>query len=482
MKISLICFKSLALASLCLIPLASARAQLANNSTRVTIGTNDAISIEAFVIQGSQPKKIIVRGIGPSLAMSGIPNALQDPVLSIYDSSGVLLIRNDNWRDTQESEIEATGIAPSDDRESAIVATLPPGAYAVALVGKNHTTGIGINEMYDLESQNSQITGIGVRGNALPSPEVVISGFILQGNQSQTLLLRALGPSLEEAGIGGVLLDPLLELHSANGQQIASNDNWQDTQAAEIQATGLAPTDYRESAILVTLTPGIYTLVETRSSGITFVDEYVLPQHEGKPLNPVPHLTTSALAVSRKIHGATPYDVLLPLTGIPGIECRGGGTSNAYRVVLTFFNRVTFSGAEVTSGAGSVASATGSGTKIVKLDLTGVLSGQTIQITLAGIDDGTSISDLVIPMSVLIGDTNGSGTVNATDISNIKAQAGHSITLSNFREDLNANGSINGSDVAFAKSKSGTALSGGGINGAVHSLVDHPGRKRGTSH
>ena len=386
-------------------------------------------------------------------------DTLQDPVLSIYDSSGVLLVRNDNWRDTQESEIEALGVAPSDDRESAIIATLPPGAYAVALVGKNHTTGQGINEVYDVDSQNSQITGIGTRGNAQPSPEVVISGFILQGNQSQTLLLRALGPSLE-SGIAGALSDPAITLYNANGTPLASNDNWQDTQAAEIEATGLAPGDYRESAILITLTPTRYTLVEDRSPGITFVDEYTL-EHEGKSLNPLVHLTTSAVAVSRKVHGATAYDVPLPLSGTPGVECRGGGASNAYRIVLTFFNPITFSGAQVTAGAGSVTSATGNGTKVVKLDLTGVLSGQTTQTTVAGIDDGTSVSDLVIPMSVLIGDTNGNGVVNATDISNIKVQAGHPVTSSNFREDLNANGSINGSDVALAKSRSGTALSGG---------------------
>jgi hypothetical protein len=436
------------------------------------VGTGDAISIEEFAIQGTQPKKIVMRGIGPSLAMHGISNALQDPVLSLYDSRGVLLVRNDNWRDTQESEIEDAGLAPTDDRESAIVATLAPGTYAVALVGKSHTTGIGINEIYDLESQNSQITGIGARGNAQPSPGFFVSGFILQGSQSQTVLVRALGPSLGQARIGGTVTDPELIIRNGGGAQIASNDNWQDTQASEIKATGLAPTDYRESAILITLAPGAYSCTGTTNSGIAFLDEYTL-QHGGKPLNPVPHLTTSALAVSRKIHSATAYDIPLPLSGMPGVECRGGGASNAYRMVLTFPNAVTFSGAEVTSGAGSVASATGSGTMVAIVNLTGVLSGQTIQITLAGIDDGTSMSDLVVPMSVVVGDVNGNGAVNATDISSTKAQSGHSVTSSNFREDLNADGSINGSDVSLVKLKSGTALPGVGLNGSVRSLVPY---------
>lgn len=88
------------------------------------------------MIQGSVPKKIIVRGLGPSLADFGLPNVQPDPVLSIYDSSGALLAANDNWRDSQEAEIIATGIPPSGDLESAIVATLAPGTYAAALIGE----------------------------------------------------------------------------------------------------------------------------------------------------------------------------------------------------------------------------------------------------------------------------------------------------------------------------------------------------------
>jgi hypothetical protein len=439
----------------------NAPAQLASNSTRVMVGTGDAISIVEFAIQGNQPKKIVVRGIGPSLAMHGIPNALQDPVLSLYNGNGVLLVRNDNWRDTQAAEIEATALAPTDNRESAIIATLAPGTYAVALVGKSHTTGIGINEIYDLEPQDSAITGIGARGNALPDPGFFISGFFLQGNQPQTVLLRALGPSLQGSGVAGALSDPTITLRNGSGTAIASNDNWRDTQAAEIEATGLAPADNRESAILTTLTPGNYVLTEDRNSGIVFGDEYTLP-HFGNPLNPVPHLITSALAVSRKTHGATAYDVALPLSGPPGVECRSGGANNAYRVVLTFPYPVTFGGAAVTSGVGSVTSATGSSTNIAIVNLTGVLSGQTIRITLSHVDDGTTANDLVVPMSVLLGDTNANSRVNATDISSTKSQSGHAVTSSNFRKDLNADGSINGSDVSFVKSKSGTALTDSG--------------------
>ena len=433
MNVSYICFNGLALIGLCfgLIPLTSAHAQgfaphvasqgqLANNSTRIAIGTGNAISIQEFVIQGDQPKKIIVRGRGPSL---GIAGALQDPVLSLYDHNGALLARNDNWRDSQEAEIVATGIAPSDGRESAIVATLAPGNYAVALVGKSHTTGLGVSELYDLESQNSVFTGIGVRGKSLPNPELLLSGFILTGSQPQSLLLRALGPSLADHGIASALMDPAITLRSSNGTLIAFNDDWQDTQAAQIKATGLAPTDYRESAILITLVPGAYSLRQERSSGITSLEEYAVP-YDGGVLNPAPHFHTSATAVSRKTHGATAYDVPLPLSGAHGIECRSGGASDAYQVVVTFPSNVSFSSAQVTSGVGSVASASGSGTKVATVNLTGVTSGQTIEITVTDADDGTSVNNLVIPMSVMVGDTNGNGSVNATDISNIKTQSG----------------------------------------------------------
>ena len=261
--------------------------QLINNSTRAVVGIGDSISIEEFAIEGTQAKQVIVRGIGPSLSDVGIPDPLQDPVLILYDSSGSIVATNDNWRDTQEAEIIATGIPPTNDLESAIVATLAPGTYATALAGKNNGTGVGLNEVYDLDQQVSLVTAIGARDNALSGDEVVLSGFILGGNVAQDFLFRALGPSLRDFGIGGVLADPMLGLYDGNGALIASNNDWQDTQAAEIAATGLAPTNNLESAIVVTLSPGNYTIVETGSPGVTFVETYTLP-YGGNPLNPVP--------------------------------------------------------------------------------------------------------------------------------------------------------------------------------------------------
>lgn len=165
-------------------------------------------------------------------------------------------------------------------------------------------------------------------------------------------------------------------------------------------------------------------------------------------------ILVTMLAASR----AGGLDVALPLSGTPGIECRSGGVNNVYHVVVTFLNPVTFNSASVTSGTGMVTSATGSGTTTVTVNLSGVTNAQTLMITLFGVNDGTSTNDISVPMSILVGDTNGNGTVNASDVSQTKAQTGQSVTASNFRADVTANGVINASDVSLVKSRSGTSL------------------------
>ncbi len=164
-------------------------------------------------------------------------------------------------------------------------------------------------------------------------------------------------------------------------------------------------------------------------------------------------------AVSRKTHGtAGAFDVDLPLSGNPGIECRTGGASGDYQVVVTFPKAVTFNSAAVTSGTGSVTSTSGSGTPAVTLNLTGITNAQTIAVTLAGVNDGTNTLDVSVPMSVLVGDTTADTFVNSGDIAQTKSQSGTSVTGSNFREDVNADGNLNSGDIGLVKSKSGTAL------------------------
>lgn len=255
-----------------------------NISTRAFVGTNENSLIGGFIVTGSENKKVLIRGIGPSLGAAGITGALQDPVLELRDSSGALLYANDNWQESQGTEIQQTGIAPSDARESAIVRTVAPGNYTATLHGTGTSTGVGLVEVYDLASTaNSQLANISTRGSVLSGDNVMIGGFIVGGGNgpggtgSARIVVRALGPSLASKGVAAPLQDPVVELHDGNGTAIYVNDNWKDSQAAEITATGLAPTDDRESALVVLVPPGNYTGVvsgRNNSVGVGLVEVY----------------------------------------------------------------------------------------------------------------------------------------------------------------------------------------------------------------
>jgi phospholipase/lecithinase/hemolysin len=250
-----------------------------NISGRVAVGTGDNVAIGGFIVTGSDPKKVIVRGIGPSLTQYNVPNALQDPTLELHDqSNGAVIAFNDNWKDTQQTEIEQSGLAPSNDAESAIVATLNPGAYTAILQGKNNGTGIGLVEVYDLDpTANSTLANISTRGFVGTGDNVIIGGFIVGDGEHPIMEVRAIGPSLMSSGVADALLDPTLELHDQNGTLLASDDDWRDGQESAIQASGLAPSDDRESAIVASLGPGNYTAVvrgKNNTTGVALVEVY----------------------------------------------------------------------------------------------------------------------------------------------------------------------------------------------------------------
>ncbi len=241
---------------------------LGNISTRVNVQNGQSVSIGGFIIGGNVPKQVIVRAIGPSLTKAGVEGALADPVLELRDSSGNLLQANDNWQDTQEQIIRDTTLAPSHNLESAIVSSLPPGAYTAVMNGRNNTTGIGLVEIYDLQrAPSSKLANISTRGLVGTGENVMVGGLILLGSDPARILFRAIGPSLVGAGIESPLADPHLELFDAQGTRIALNNNWKDSQQADIQATGAAPADDAESAILSDLLPGRYTAVVTGVNG-----------------------------------------------------------------------------------------------------------------------------------------------------------------------------------------------------------------------
>lgn len=268
-------------------------AQLVNLSTRAAVGTGDNVLIGGFIISGTQPKKVLLRGLGPSLSDSGVAGALADPTLQLHDSSGAMIINNDNWKDTQSNEISATGLAPSNDLESAIVSSLAAApaseggaGYTGILAGKDGLTGIGLLEIYDLATDvDAKLANISTRGFVGAGDAALIAGFIPDGagRSPARVLIRGLGPSLAAKGVSGALSDPLLELHDANGTLLTNNDNWRDADnASEIAATGIAPSDDREAAILAPpfeATPNGYTAVlrgANGAAGIALVEIYAL--------------------------------------------------------------------------------------------------------------------------------------------------------------------------------------------------------------
>jgi len=190
-------------------------------------------------------------------------------------------VTNDNWKDTQQAEIETTGLAPSMDSESAILATLNPGAYTAIVRGVGGGTGVALVEAYDLDAIAGTTANISTRGFVDTGDNVMIGGFIVGsgGNGDATVLVRAIGPSLTALGVTGALQDPTLDLHDGNGLTLMSNDNWRDTQEGDILATGLQPADDAESAILQTLAPGNYTAIVQgagATTGVGLVEVYHL--------------------------------------------------------------------------------------------------------------------------------------------------------------------------------------------------------------
>jgi len=255
---------------------------LVNSSTRALVQTADQVLIGGFVISGTDDKETIIRALGPSLIKRGVTGALADPILQLFDANGTLIAENDNWRDTQQTEIQGTGIPPTNDLESAVFMTLPPSRYTAVMTGKGGAGGIGMIEVDDLSSSaNAQLANISTRGFVGTGNNVLIGGFILGGTSGNTarIVLRAIGPSLSSAGVSGALQDPTLELRNGNGALIAANDNWRDSQEAVIQSTGLAPADNRESAIFALLAAGNYTTIvrgKDGTTGIALVETYNL--------------------------------------------------------------------------------------------------------------------------------------------------------------------------------------------------------------
>ncbi len=256
-------------------------AQSLNLSARLNVGVAENVLIGGLIVTGTEAKQVIVRGLGPSLMIDGLPSSttLADPALELYQGNA-LIQSNDNWKDTQQTEIEGTEIPPVNDLESAIVATLDPGSYTVVLHGQDGGTGIGLVEAYDLDTgAQSSLANTSTRGFVESGDDVLIAGFIVGNGGSDTVVVRAIGPSLADASVTSPLADPILDLYDENGTVIRSDDDWRDSQESLIQSTGLAPTNDLESALIRSLTPGNYTAVvrgKDGGTGVALVEVYNL--------------------------------------------------------------------------------------------------------------------------------------------------------------------------------------------------------------
>ena len=246
-----------------------------NISTRMRVEKGDNALIAGFIVVGDAPKKVLIRALGPSLGLSG---ALLDPTLELSKADGSKVFNND-WKSDQQAEIAATTIPPTDDREAAIVALLPPGAHTAIVRGLGDTTGIGLVEVYDLDTAAPSATAnISTRGLVQTGENVMIGGLIIGTDQPAKVLLRAIGPSLTAAGVAGALQDPTLELYTPQGDVIM-NDDWRASQEAEIVATTVPPSDNREAAIVAMLPPGNYTAIvrgKADTTGVALVEAYNL--------------------------------------------------------------------------------------------------------------------------------------------------------------------------------------------------------------
>ena len=257
-------------------------AQLLNISTRAHVGSGTKVAIAGFIIFGSEPKKVILRGIGPSLSEAGVAGALADPVLDLHGSRGELIGTNNDWKeDNQETDIRASGLAPRDDREAAIVATLAAGAYTVVLHGRDQADGVGLVEVYDLSDAGSKAANISTRG-FVDSDNPLIAGFISggSGEGSAELVVRAIGPGFSRTTISNFLSDPVLEVRDDHGELVAANDDYAEPNAnLGMVGSELWPRADKDAAVAVTIPHGEYTAIvrgKNGAAGIALVEIYDL--------------------------------------------------------------------------------------------------------------------------------------------------------------------------------------------------------------
>jgi acetyl esterase/lipase len=251
--------------------------QLLNVSTRAEVLNGDSVMIGGFIVTGDNVKRVVLRGLGPSLSQTGVGTTLSNPVLQLFDSSGFLVETNDNWN----LPGLPSDLVPKNPNESVLSAFLPAGSYTAILSNASGADGVGLFELYDIDPTQARVSNISTRGMVGTEADVIIGGFIVGGTQPTEVIARALGPSLSPLGVADALQDPVLQLFDSNGSLLATNDNWRSSQEQAIIQTSIPPTDDREAAIVATLAPGQYTAIVSgagASTGVGQVEVYDLEE------------------------------------------------------------------------------------------------------------------------------------------------------------------------------------------------------------
>lgn len=283
----------LLLATLCLLADHAGAGHLVNLSTRVSVETGDSVAIAGFVIQGTGPKQVLIRALGPSLQAAGVSGALADPALRLVNpTTGAVLATNDNWNfdPTLAARLTALGLNQPQANEAIVALALDPGSYTAIVSGSGGSTGIGLVEVYDAEpGAPCALINLTTRGPVRAGAGVMIGGFVIDGTAPKRVLVRALGPSLSAFGVPGVLANPSFEVVDALGARVGSNDDWQ-TQATDlvtaIRTAALTPSQTLEAALPLTLTPGAYTVVVNGpGGGNALVEVYDLDSPSPSPGN-----------------------------------------------------------------------------------------------------------------------------------------------------------------------------------------------------
>jgi hypothetical protein len=368
------------------------------------------------------------------------------------------------------------GVIYSGGSASIITQTTSNGSYFLTAFGVNdsgrvvgqgidpNNAAVNVGIVYDIGSNTAFSVGALPGFNGALAFGVSNTGYVV----GSSMLNQGSGLPFIWSDSGGITAIPLASGTSQGSARAVNSAGWvvgNDSSAFSIPFLYDGTTTYR-LADLLPPGSGWDLSMNTSSSALGISDNGVIVgtgvyngATHAYAMVPALQLTSAA---SRKMHGgAGAFDIPLPLSGSPGVECRTGGSAGDYTLVFRFTNNVTSGNASVTSGIGSV-----SGTPIfsgntMTVNLTGVANAQTLTVTLSGVTDEFSqvLPDTPVSVNMLIGDISGNGVVNATDVAQTKGQVGQPVTSSNFRTDVNANGVINTSDVAVVKAHSGGSIS-----------------------